>query len=149
MNDLLTRTIALTCPVEHAFDVFTRHVDLWWPRGHRRTREATMVLEPAPGGRLLERAPGGEEWVIGKLTQFAPPETLGFDWFPGSPSAPTAVTIVFARSATGTEIRIAHRAIGTGAVAAWPDKVAVFARGWDTILPALKAFIETASGEIA
>jgi hypothetical protein len=148
VNDLLTRTIALACPVGHAFDVFTRHVDLWWPRAHRRTTEATMVLEPVLGGRLLERAPNGEEWVIGRLTRFERPEALGFDWFPGSPLAPTAVTIAFAGSATGTEIRIVHRAISEGALAAWPDKVALFARGWDTILPALEAFIKTTPGEI-
>jgi len=149
MNDLLTRTMALRCPVERAFDVFTLNVDLWWPRGHRRTREATMVLEPVLGGRLLERAPGGEEWVIGRLTRFDRPEALGFDWFPGSPLAPTAVTIAFVGTTTGTEIRIVHRAISEGALAAWPDKVALFARGWDTILPALEAFIETAPGENA
>lgn len=142
MNDLLTRTIALACPVERAFDVFTRHVDLWWPRGHRRTREAAMVLEPVLGGRLLELSPGGEEWVIGRLTRFARSEALAFDWFPGSPAAPTAVDIAFAATSAGTEIRIVHRALSEGAIAAWPDKVALFARGWDTVLPALKQHIE-------
>lgn len=142
MNDVLSRTIALACPVERAFDVFTRHVDLWWPRRHRRTRDAAMVLEPMLGGRLLERAPGGEEWVIGRLTRFARPEALAFDWFPGSPAAPTAVDIAFTAAGGGTEIRIVHKALSEGAIAAWPGKVALFERGWDTVLPALQQFIE-------
>lgn len=142
MNDLLTRTISLACPVDRAFDVFTRQVDLWWPRGHRRTREAAMVLEPVLGGRLMERSPGGEEWLIGRLTRFARPDALAFDWFPGSPAAPTAVDIAFIAASTGTKIRIVHKAISGGALAAWPDKVALFARGWDTVLPALKHHIE-------
>ncbi len=149
MNDLLTRTIALACPVERAFDVFTGHVDLWWPRGHRRTREAALVLEPVLGGRLMERSPGGEEWVIGKLTRFAPPEALAFDWFPGSPAAPTAVEIAFAATATGSEIHIVHKALSAGAIAAWPDRVGLFARGWDTVLPALGTYLETATEETA
>jgi hypothetical protein len=42
VDEVLTRRIALACPVEHAFGVFTDKIDLWWPRGHRRDREASL-----------------------------------------------------------------------------------------------------------
>ena len=96
-----------------------------------------MVFEPKLGGRLLERGPDGSDWVIGTITSFEPPEHLSFDWFPGSPAAPTTVKIVFRKVVAGTEIAITHRALSEGAIAAWPGKVALFERGWDTILPAL------------
>ena len=65
---ILERVIALRCSPAHAFAVFTGKTDLWWPRHHRRTEAAAMVLEPRLGGRLLERSPDGNEWVIGTIT---------------------------------------------------------------------------------
>ena len=100
-----------------------------------------MVFEATPGGRLLERAPDGSEWVLGRVTVFEPPVRLGFDWFPGSPAAPTAVDVAFRAAAVGSEIMIVHRALSAGAIEAWPGKVALFERGWDTIMPALAEYI--------
>lgn len=139
---LLTRTIPLRCAQAHAFRVFTEMTDLWWPRGHRRTRDAAMVFEPEDDGRLLERAPDGSEWVLGRVTVFEPPTRLQFDWFPGSPAAPTTVEVLFRRTAEGSEIAIRHHVLSEGALAAWPEKVALFERGWDTILPALAGHID-------
>lgn len=139
---VLTRTIALRCGPAHAFRVFTEMTDLWWPRSHRRTTEATLVFEAMAGGRLLERSPDGEEWVLGRLTAFEPPERLCFDWFPGSPAAPTTVEVAFRAADEGSEIAIVHRALSEDAISAWPGKVALFERGWDTILPAFAARIE-------
>jgi uncharacterized protein YndB with AHSA1/START domain len=142
VSEVLERTIALRCPPAHAFRVFTEMVDLWWPRGHRRTHEAELVFETSPSGRLFERAPDGSEWELGRITAFEPPTRLSFDWFPGSPAAPTAVEIVFRPADGGSEIAIVHRALSAGAIAAWPGKVALFERGWDTVLPALAGFIQ-------
>jgi uncharacterized protein YndB with AHSA1/START domain len=140
---ILERVIALRCSPAHAFTVFTTKTELWWPRPHRRTAEATMVLEPRLDGRLLERAPDGSEWVIGTITAFDPPQRLAFDWYAGSPAAPTAVDVAFRASGDGAEIAIVHRALSAGAIETWPTKVALFERGWDTILPALARHIDT------
>jgi uncharacterized protein YndB with AHSA1/START domain len=147
MSSLLERRFALACSPGHAFKVFTTMTDLWWPRGHRRTREAALVMEAQLGGRLVERAPDGSEWLIGKITRFEPPQHLSFDWFPGSPAAPTAVDIAFAGGPGATEIHILHRALSAGAIEAWPGKIALFERGWDTIMPALAAWIADNTGD--
>ena len=140
-GEMLERRIGLACSPAHAFRVFTTMTELWWPRHHRRTESATMIFEPMIGGRLLERAPDGGEWVIGKITAYDAPERLSFDWFPGSPAAPTAVQVSFDAAPGGAEITIVHRALSEGAIAAWPGKVGLFERGWDTILPALSRFV--------
>lgn len=139
MAELLVRTIALACPVEHAFAVFTDKIDLWWPRGHRRNREASLRFER---DALIERAPDGGEWTMGRVTALEPPHHLALDWFPGSPNAPTSVTVRFAPEGGGTLVTVTHRALSDGAEAIWSDRVALFIKGWDTVLPAFKACIE-------
>jgi uncharacterized protein YndB with AHSA1/START domain len=139
---MLERVIALRCPPDRAFRVFTQQTDLWWPRGHRRTADARMVLEGFVDGRLMERTADGEEWVLGRVVAHDPPVRLAFHWFPGSPAAPTEVDVGFSATVAGSEIRVVHRALSEGAIAAWPGKVALFERGWDSVLPALAEFID-------
>lgn len=146
MTEIVRRTIALACPVEHAFDVFTQRIDLWWPRGHRRNRDASLSLEPFAGGRLIERSADGSEWTMGRVTEIAPPLSLSLDWFPGSPAAPTSVEVVFEAKGDGTEIVVSHRPLSDGAQAIWPERVTLFERGWDTVLPALRQFVVTQKG---
>jgi hypothetical protein len=43
---------------------------------------------------------------------------------------------------------IGSKGAPAGAIEAWPGKVALFERGWDTILPAQKDWIETEREEI-
>ena len=142
MTDLLTRTIALNCTVDHAFDVFTTMIDLWWPRGHRKHREGSLRLEPTPGGALIDRAPDGTEWTMGRVTEIAPPSRLALDWYPGSSAAPTAVEISFAPEGPGTQITVTHRPL-LETKSIWPQRVELFTKGWEAVLPALKIYIET------
>jgi uncharacterized protein YndB with AHSA1/START domain len=139
MTEVLVRTITLACSVEHAFTVFTDGIDMWWPRGHRRTRDAALTLT---ADALVERAPDGTEWTMGRITAIDPPRHLVLDWFPGSPAAPTNVDIKFAAKGKGTEITVVHRALTAAADLVWPQRVATFTQGWDAVLPALKTFIE-------
>lgn len=142
MADILTRKIALDCDVDHAFALFTGKIDLWWPRGHRRSRDASLSLNPESGGRLVEHAADGSEWTMGRVTAVDPPSRINLDWFPGSAAAPTSLEIEFAAVGGGTEITVTHRALSPAAEAIWPQRVASFIKGWDAVLPALKTFIE-------
>jgi uncharacterized protein YndB with AHSA1/START domain len=138
-GEILRRSIDLACPVGHAFEVFLGKIDLWWPRAHRKFPESTLQLEE---GKLVERANDGREWVMAKIVRSRPPDLIELDWFPGSPSAPTTVEILFAATGDHTEITITHRALTPAAAEIWPSRVAFFEKGWDTVLPALKAFLE-------
>lgn len=142
MTDPLVREIALACPPERAFRAFTEHVDLWWPRSHRRYGpDSRLTLETAVGGRLVERGPQGD-WTMATVVAIDPPHRLVLDWFPGSPTAPTRVEITFAASESGTLVTIMHTAPTAASASAWPDRVALFTTGWDAVLPALKAHTE-------
>ena len=140
MADILTRTIDLACSVDHAFDVFTNKIDLWWPRGHRKNRDASLTLS---GDALIERSADGGEWIMGQVAAIEPPHLLSLDWFPGSGASPTSVEIRFAESTAGTTITVTHRPL-LETKSIWPQRVALFAKGWDTVLPALRTFIEEA-----
>lgn len=136
---LLSREILLRCSPAHAFRVFTEEVDLWWPPGHRRSRQSRMRFEAGARGRLVDVAPDGAEWTMARVTLFEPPRRLAMDWYPGSPNAPTRVEIGFDADEPGsTRISITHRALGGAAVAIWPERVARFADGWDAVLAAFR-----------
>ncbi|MEO8756307.1 MAG: SRPBCC domain-containing protein [Devosia sp.] len=141
MTDILTRTIALECDVDHAFGVFTSMIDLWWPRGHRKNRDGALRLDPAPGGALIDRAPDGTEWTMGRVTKIDPPNRLDLDWYPGSPAAPTSVEIRFVPAEGGTAVTVTHRPL-LETKSIWPQRVALFTEGWESVLPALKSYIE-------
>jgi hypothetical protein len=138
VDELLTRTIALDCGVEHAFDVFTDKIDLWWPRGHRKHRDGTLRLA---GDALIDRAPDGTEWTMATVAEIDRPSLLRLDWYPGSPGAATAVEIRFSGDANRTEIVVIHRPL-LETKSIWPQRVELFERGWSSVLPAIKAFIE-------
>ena len=141
MNEILTRTITLNCDVAHAFDVFTGRSDLWWPRGHRKTSQGALRLQPIVGGALIDRAPDGSEWRMAEVVEIDPPTLLTLDWYPGSPATPTSVEIRFAPVAGGTTVTVTHRPL-LETKSIWPQRVALFTKGWEAVLPALKQFIE-------
>jgi uncharacterized protein YndB with AHSA1/START domain len=119
--------------------VFTDKIDLWWPRGHRRNRDAALALTD---DALVERGPDGSVWIMAEVAAKEPPHLLALDWFPGSNGAPTSVEVRFAIQGDGTLITVTHRPLALEAKSIWPQRVARFVIGWDNVLPALKAFIE-------
>ena len=139
MDEVLVRTIALNCSVDHAFAVFTDKIDLWWPRGHRRNRDAALTLTD---DALIEHASDGSVWIMADVAHKEPPHLLALDWFPGSNGAPTSVEVRFATEGAGTLITVTHRALVLEAKSIWPQRVTKFIDGWDNVLPALKHFIE-------
>ena len=141
MAEELVRTIDLDCGVEHAFTVFTEMIDLWWPRDHRRHRDGALRLEARKDGALIDRAVDGEDWTMGRVVAIEPPHRLAFDWYPGSAAAPTAVEISFAPTVSGSRVTVFHHAL-PDSEAVWPVRVATFANGWETVLPALKSCAE-------
>ena len=138
MNSTLEKRIEVACSIEHAFSTFTQKVDLWWPRGHRKFKDSRLSLESSVGGCLVERSRAGEEFRIGEVLVWEPPERLSYAWYPGSPQSPTRVDIYFrAASAERTLVEVVHQEGASGLGDTWTDRVVLFNRGWTAVLDAL------------
>jgi hypothetical protein len=82
VTEPLRLSFDVDCPAEHAFDVWTRRIGVWWPADHTATGQAGLevVLEPRVGGRIFERSPRGAEIDWGEVTLWEPPARLGYLW---------------------------------------------------------------------
>lgn len=138
MTEVLRKEIMLACPPERAFKAFVEHVDLWWPRGHRKSREHAMRFTPES---LIQIAPDGSEWTMGRVLASEPPRRLALDWFAGAVTDPTQVEITFTPDNSGTRVVIVHLAETPKTIELWPKRVALFVGGWEAVLNALNQHI--------
>ncbi len=145
MSAPIERTLHVRCGVEHAYDVFTRRLDAWWPVGHRRFEGSTLTLDPQPGGRFVERAPDGREALLGEVLHAERPHALTYTWHPGALTAPTEVDIRFTADGDRTRVDVTHREAGAAMGERWPDRAILFARAWSHVLPAYIAHIARAA----
>jgi uncharacterized protein YndB with AHSA1/START domain len=105
---------------ERAFAAFTDEIGQWWqPNALFQLTPAgpgVMAFEPGPGGRLVERQPGGGEYEVGRITLWHPPAELAFQWRPASFSPDQS-----------TEVHVRFEPIGD------QTRVVVEHTGWDTL----------------
>ena len=130
------------CPLEDAFDLWTRRTSSWWPRSHTVTGERGLqvIFEGRPGGRIFERTPAGHEVEWGEITVWEPPRRLRYFWHIATdPANATDVEIVFhGLPDSSTRVEIEHSGwerlgeIGT----TWRDANHA---GWDGVLPSYTA----------
>jgi hypothetical protein len=145
----LRLTFDVPCPPTLAFEVWTGRIDGWWPADHTASGEpdATVVLEPRPGGRIFERTAGGIEHDWGEVTVWEPPDRFVYLWHLRRDRADaTEVEIRFAPlGPAGTRVEIEHRGwerLGAGGQE-WRDRNM---GGWSTLLPHFRAAIAGATG---
>ena len=138
----------VACGVEHAFATWTERTSTWWPASHTVSAAPDLQIsfEPRVGGRIYERAPGGDEHDWGEITAWEPPRRLGYLWHLRADRADaTDVEITFVPVADGrTRVEIEHRGwerLG----AAGEERRDRNRGGWAGLLP---HFIEAAAGPI-
>lgn len=132
----------VTCPVEHAFAVWTQGIGTWWPRDHTVTgiEGLRVVLEPTVGGRIFERTPDGAEHDWGEITVWEPPTRLAYRWHLRQDRVDaTEVDIRFRpTSPTATRVEIEHH--GWERLGAAGDVLRDRNRaGWTSLLPHYRA----------
>jgi uncharacterized protein YndB with AHSA1/START domain len=78
----VSKTVTVNVPLEHAFEVFTKRFDSWWPRSHKIGKAAlkVAVLEQREGGRWYERGVDGVECEWGRVLAYAPPSRVAVSW---------------------------------------------------------------------
>jgi len=137
----LVHEFAVDCPPEHAWAVWAERTSLWWPATHSVSgAPEAVVIEPRAGGRIFERAPGGEEHEWGRVRVWEPPGRLVYSWHLRQDAADaTEVEITFAPAGdAATAVRIEHRGwerLGERGPGLRERNV----RGWAGLLPAYVA----------
>jgi uncharacterized protein YndB with AHSA1/START domain len=144
MNEPVRKVVRVECGVEHAFDVFTSRIDLWWPRSHRRFEDSVMLLEPAVGGRFAERTPAGEEVRMGEVVRCEPPHAISYTWYPGAIKDPTTVDVHFLDNGDHTVVEVTHSEGHSGLGDAWPQRARAFAKNWAAVLAAYGSIVSGA-----
>ena len=140
----------LRAPQHHAFDVYTRDIDRWWPASHTQTGRSDLriVMEGRPGGRIFERTPEGDEFDWGRVQVWEPPGRLVYSWhLRRDPAEWTEVEIVFRPvGAEATHVEIEHR--GWERLGAVGQKERdMHGSGWGTLLPHYQEAVATAEVE--
>jgi uncharacterized protein YndB with AHSA1/START domain len=136
VTDPVVHEFTVGCPPEHAFRVWAERTSMWWPASHSVSgAPEAVVLEPRAGGRIYERAAGGDEHDWGRVLAWEPPRRLVYSWHLRQDAADaTEVEITFARAGSGTVVRIVHSGwerLG----AKGPELRERNVRGWAGLLP--------------
>jgi uncharacterized protein YndB with AHSA1/START domain len=111
------KTITVKAAQAHAFDVFARRFDAWWPREHHIARPAMKeaVIEPRAGGRWYEKGEDGSECDWGRVLAWEPPDRLVLSWavngkFQIDETVESEVEVRFiAESERMTRVELEHR----------------------------------------
>lgn len=141
MNMPLFKEVRVACSPEHAFDVFTARIDLWWPAGHRPRGATSMHLEPRAGGAFYAMRETGERVDLGTVVEVTRPERLTYTWIPGGSGGETLVEVAFVAEPDGTVVRIAHREAESGLGEQWTERVKIFEKSWDDVLHVLADYL--------
>lgn len=120
-GDRASASVFVRVAVDHAFDVFTREIDLWWRTGPAYRiagrRRGQLVFEPRLGGRLFEtfdspskHKPEGHTIQVGEVVEWEPPRRLALTWrgVNFKPHEFTRVEVRFEPSGEGTMVTVVH-----------------------------------------
>jgi uncharacterized protein YndB with AHSA1/START domain len=140
------------CTPDNAFVYFTRDIARWWPLSRyscSEARAATVAFEERAGGKLIETALDGTQYIWGTVLAWVPGDRIEFSWHPGKPAdAALTVAVTFQRAGAMTRVRLVHSGwerLGAQAAAARES----YANGWPTVLGRLfKGYCEQAAGAI-
>lgn len=81
-SNTIHKAIIVNASQEHAFTVFTKGFDMWWPRVQHRGKPPLkeFVLEARLGGRWYEIYVDGSECDWGQVIAWEPPVRFTLTW---------------------------------------------------------------------
>ena len=136
--------VTVPLPPESAFDVFVQQMDVWWPRrgvfpfsfAPEGTRPLHIRFEPELGGRYYETFLDGSEYVIGRISDYQPPERLGYTWRDPTWRGETRIALAFSAEGDGTRVTYQQDGFANAGV---PDLAAYYQIGCRQTLSAYVA----------
>jgi uncharacterized protein YndB with AHSA1/START domain len=143
------KSVVVKATPQRAFDVFTLHVDRWWPKakGIGETPIKQSTIEPFVGGRWYTIFEDGREAVIGHVRVWQPGKQFVVSWEINSTWKPetrvalaSEVDVRFVPEADGsTRVELEHRdfermgaaegeTMRAGVDGGWPGMLDLFAK---------------------
>jgi uncharacterized protein YndB with AHSA1/START domain len=143
------KSVIVKATPQRAFEVFTLHIDRWWPKakGIGATPIKESIIEPFVGGRWHTRHEDGTDIVVGHVRvwqpgkQFVVSWEISSAWKPDSRAAMASeVDVRFVPEAQGsTRVELEHRdfermgaaegeAMRSGVDNGWPGMLDLFAK---------------------
>lgn len=134
------KSITVNAPQAHAFDVFAKRFDAWWPKDHHigKPAMAHAVIEPHAGGRWYEKGEDGSECDWGRVLVWEPPDRLVLSWtingkFQVDNTVESEVEVRFlAEGENNTRVELEHRIAAEDAQAL--REAVDSPRGWGSLL---------------
>ena len=140
-------SLRLDCPVERAFETFTRDIGLWWPLAYTFAGDQLDAVEiTGPDGEWLERNLDGRETSWGAVLEWQPPHSFAAEFAvspertPEPPGRRSEVRVRFASDGAGSRVDLEHYGFerhgengatmreGMASPQGWPLILAEFAR---------------------
>ena len=113
------KTVTVPTAPPRAFELFTAHIQEWWPLETHSVGEqqaAGIAFGEGVGGAIIETLADGTTSVWGTVTDWEPPDRVAFTWHAGTlPAEATRVEVTFA--ATGPAIPWSGWSIPAGSAA--------------------------------
>jgi uncharacterized protein YndB with AHSA1/START domain len=108
MTEPLVVEFEVGVPPARAFDVWTTRCAIWWPPSHTISGDPSAItFEPHRGGRIVERAPDGDEHEWGEVLDWEPPSRLRYLWHLFlDPREATEVEVTFSPVGDRTAVRL-------------------------------------------
>ena len=133
---IIRKSIRVERSPETAFRVFCEEIGKWWPlrRGFSfgRERANDIFIEGRVGGRFYERFTDGEEFEVGRVTEYRPPSMVAFTFKSPEWEGPTLVEVRFVADGSGTRVELEHSGWDQGPKTLAASKE--FGNGWDFVL---------------
>lgn len=114
---VVTESITVRAPIGKVFDAYVNRIDEWWPRQGQQFRYSFAPSDVEPrhirfeaqlGGRFYETFANGDEYVIGRITEYEPPHKIAYTWKDPGWSAETQIEISFTQSGEETTLSLRH-----------------------------------------
>jgi uncharacterized protein YndB with AHSA1/START domain len=142
------KSVVVNVPIAHAFEVFTKRFDLWWPRAHHigKVDMKEAIIEPREGGRWYEKGVDGSECDWGQVLSWAPPNKVALSWhlqgdftYNADPAHASRVEVTFTEEGGRTRVELVHSGIeraingerlrdSVNAEGGWPTLMELFAK---------------------
>ncbi|HEY4717401.1 MAG TPA: SRPBCC domain-containing protein [Anaerolineales bacterium] len=146
---VVTHSTSIAAPVEKVFNAYVNHIDEWWLRKGAKYRYSFAPKEVEPkhiqfeaklGGRLYETFADGNQYVIGKITEWAPSSKLAYTWRDPSWKTETLIEIRFEQVGEQTMLHLRHS--GFEAAGLPGEEVGGYQEGSLELYNAFKAWME-------